>query len=303
MTTTVTSVISGTKVPKDLQGIEGLETGFKPVPIHQSRIVLTGQPGSGKSTLPNSDPNILVLDPEQGGKTVADPKAMRFTPGPNVDRANLDTAYLEFVEKIIARKRTGKDDIKMVCIDTIDKLIDIFQSSLCLRGGVEDIGDYGGGHGRGYAVVRKTIWDMLDRIHKSGMGWILIAHTATKIITTEQNTQRQTSGLAVSPSYVRSIWSDCEHMLFFEHGIQSIVPEPTFKNVGGKRVKQTHKAEHISVRKLKTSPGGLWQGGNTNDVKVRIPLPSEIIIPELDGFTTLTKAYDKATQKLINRKE
>lgn len=298
---TVTSVITGNKIAKDLQGIAGLETGFKPVPIHQARIVLTGQPGSGKSTLSNSDPSILVLDPEQGGKTVADPKATRFTPPPNTPLEELDLAYIKLVDRIIARKLKGKNDIKMICIDTIDKLIDLFQTSLCLREGSESVGDVGGGHGRGYAMVRESIWSMLDRIHRAGMGWILIAHSATKFVAMPDGSQRQTTGLAVSPSYVQAIWKDCEHMLFFEHGIQTVIPTPTIKIVRGKKTTKTHAPVHQPVRKLKTAPGGLWQGGNTNDVKVRVPLSPEIVIPELKGFATLTQDYDRAIETLINR--
>ena len=99
-----------------------MRTGFVVPTVNQIRLTITGQPGAGKSTLLNSNPHLLSLDPERGGDTVADPKALRFTPPPETDPATLDQAYLTFVDSVIARKLRGADDIRMIAIDTIDEL-------------------------------------------------------------------------------------------------------------------------------------------------------------------------------------
>lgn len=264
--------------------------------------MVTGQPGSGKSTLLNSNRFLLSLDPERGGDTVADPNALRFTPPPNTDPAEVDRAYIDFVKKLIARKKAGADDIRMVAIDTVDELIGIFQKALCLQTGFEDIGDVGGGHGKGYAIVRERIFGMLDDLHRAGIGWAIVAHTATKTVKVGKE-EKQISGLAVSDSYKRAIFQKCEHMIFIEKGVVTVQGKDEIKVVGGKKIKKPGVTKTEKVRKIKTSPGGLWQGGDTNDVKVRVPLPEELILPKVGGWDTFAKAYEEAVSLLTKEKK
>ncbi len=295
------SVISKREIPKDLQGIPGMSTGFDIPDIQQTRLVITGQPGSGKSTLLNSNPHLLSLDPERGGRTVADPRALRFTPPPSTDPAQLDKAYLAFVDKLVARKLKGNNDVQMVCIDSLDELIGIFQRALCLRaaseGVVPEIGDIGGGHGKGYALVRESIFGMLDSIHRAGMGWACVAHTTIRTVTVD-NKEVQVSGLAMSQSYMAALFRKCEHMMFIEKGVEVRRGKATEKVIAGKKRTTPGKVETVNVRKLKTRPGGLWQGGTTNDVKVRVPLKSEYVLPEVGGWDLLAKAYGEACDLL-----
>lgn len=296
------SVISGREIPKDLQGISGVSVGFDPPDILHSRIVTTGQPGSGKSTLLNSNKHLFMMDPERGGRTVADPQAMRFTPPPNTPPAELDKAYLAVADRLIARRVAGKDDIRMVGIDSMDKMIAIFQRALCLRAGCEDVGDYDGGHGKGYAVVRRDIFDMLDRLYQAGLGWAVIAHTSKTLVTVGKSEQLVT-GLSMSRSYMAALFQECEHMLFVEHGIMSVPGKDTTSVVGGKRITKRGKPTSVPVRKLRARPGGLWMGGVTDDVKVRVPLPEEIVLPKVGGWYTLGAAYDEAVKTLVEEKQ
>lgn len=295
------SVISQREIPKDLQGISGVQTGFDIPTVQQSRLVITGQPGAGKSTFLNSNPHLISLDPEQGGRTVADPQALRFTPPANTDPAQLDKAYLAFADKLIARKLGGRDDFKMVCVDSLDELIGIFQRALCLRaatdGMIPEIGDIGGGHGKGYAMVRESIFGMLDKIHRAGLGWACIAHTTIKTVTVD-NKEVQVSGLAMSQSYMSALFRKCEHMMFIEHGIQVVPGKMVPVIVGARTINKPGKSTNQRVRKLKTRPGGLWQGGSTNDVKVRVPLKNEYILPKVGGWGLFAEAYEEACNLL-----
>lgn len=291
------SVITGREIPKDLVGVKGLRAGFVIPTAQEMRLVITGQPGAGKSTLMNSNPHLLSLDPERGGDTVADPQALRWTPPPDTDPKVLDKAYLAFADKIIARKLKGATDIKMIGIDTLDEMISLFQRALCLREEVDDVGDIGGGHGKGYFIVRDAIFGMLDKVYRAGMGWIIIVHTATKTVMIG-NEEKQMSGLAISSSYMRTVFQKCEHMMFVEHGIEKVPGGKEVTVVRGKKIERPGKAKLEKVRKLKTRPGGLWQGGDTNDVKVRVPLPEQMILPKVGGWNLLTKAYEKATKLL-----
>ena len=213
----------------------------------------------------------------------------------------LDQAYLTFVDTIIARKLRGATDIRMIAIDTIDELISIFQHALCLRENVLDVGDVGGGHGKGYFIVRDLIFGMLDRIYRSGLGWAIIAHTCTKTVQVGQD-ERQVSGLAISSSYQRAVFQKCEHMLFVEHGVETVVGKNIVKVIKGKRIEKPGTTQIIRVRKLKTRPGGLWQGGDTNDVKVRVPIKDEIILPKVGGWNLFTEAYEDACRLLTTEK-
>jgi energy-coupling factor transporter ATP-binding protein EcfA2 len=292
------SVITKREIPKDLQGVSGLRSGFVIPDVQSIRLTITGQPGAGKSTLLNSNPCLLSLDPERGGDTAADPRAIRFTPPPATDPSVLDQAYLTFVDKLIARKLRGATDIRMIAIDTYDKLISIFQRALCLREGTRDVGDVAGGHGKGYFIVRDAIFGMLDKVYQAGMGWAIIAHTCTKTVEIGGK-KKQVSGLAVSDSYKSAVFQECEHMLFVEHGVETIPGRG--KEVvlpDGKKIVKPGKSEVRKVRKLKTRPGGLWQGGDTNDVKVRVPLAEEMILPKVGGWDLFAGAYEDATKLL-----
>lgn len=296
------SVITKREVPKDLQGVSGLGTGFDPPDVQHTRLVITGQPGAGKSTLMNGNPKLLMLDPERGGATVADPEALRFTPPPTVQPDQLDKAYLEFVDKIVARKLSGKSDILMIGIDTIDEMISLFQKALCLRENVTDVGDIGGGHGKGYFMVRDSIFGMLDKAYRAGLGWVLIAHTKVRHVTIDGK-ERETCGLGISDSYKTAVFQKCEHMMFVEKGIVTVVGPATIKTVNGKKLEKPGKRENKKVRKLKTSPGGLWMGGETTDVKVRVPLPEEMVLPELGGWDMFVSAYNDAVASLQGEKK
>lgn len=296
------SVISGREIPKDLQGVSGMRSGFVIPTVDQIRLTITGQPGAGKSTLLNSNPYLLSLDPERGGDTAADPRALRFTPPPDTDPMVLDQAYLTFVDQIIARKLRGKDDIRMIALDTIDEFIDIFLTALCLRKGVDDPIDLKDGSGNGYTIVRKAIFGMLDKIHRAGMGWAIIAHTRTKTVRIGGE-ERQVSGLNVSDSFKGAVFQKCEHMLFVEHGVQTVTGPKEVRVVKGKRLEKPGVTTTEKVRKLKTKPGGLWQGGDTNDVKVRVPIADELILPKVGGWGLFTEAYGDAIRVLTQEKK
>jgi len=102
----------------------------------------------------------------------------------------------------------------------------------------------------------------------------------------------------VSNSFKGAVFQKCEHMLFIEHGVEMVSGEVTAKVVNGKRYESKGKTTTEKCRKMKTRPGGLWQGGETQDVKVRVPLQSEIVLPPLKGWETFVDAYDAAVKKL-----
>lgn len=307
---TMQSVITGASIPKDLAGIDGLEVGFHPPTENECRLLITGSPGSGKSTFGNSNPNLLMVDVECGGRTVADPRAMRFSIPVTTDPAQADKAYLAFVDKLIARKTKGATDIRMVGFDSADELITLFQRALCLRetdpealarGIVMEIGDIGGGHGKGYAVVRETIAAMLDKLHSAGLGWLMIAHTATKTIIINKE-EVQIASLAVSDTYKSMLLRKCEHFLFVESGVEIVTPPVVRRVVKGQTIEKPQPPEARPCRYLKTAPGGIWRGTEATELKVRVPLPDRIKLPQLGGYEVFASAYLRAVEQLMEKK-
>ncbi|KKN86944.1 hypothetical protein LCGC14_0265070 [marine sediment metagenome] len=88
-------------IPGDLAKLPGVSTGFRPVPVNRGRFVFTGKPGCGKSTLAHSNPKAFILDPEMGGNTADDPRAICFTPDPD---SNPETIKNHFED---VKKRLG----------------------------------------------------------------------------------------------------------------------------------------------------------------------------------------------------
>jgi len=291
----VECVISGAVLPKDLAGIQGLETGFQPSPVSQSRLLVSGPPGSGKSTFLNSNSALIMLDEEKGGKTVANPLAMRYTVPAHVPMGARDKAYLDFVDTIVARRIAGKTDIEMVGIDSYNEMVETFVKAACARESVEDIGLVGGGHGRGYAQVRESINGMLDKIHKAGLGWAIIVHSAI-------DKETQTSYLDIFPSFVGPIHRKCEHSLWVEDGIERVPQPPIKKTIKGKVIETTQPDLEVAGRFLLSAPGGVWNSARVSDLKARLPLPESIRLPRIGGWQAFTAAYNEAVINLIGGK-
>jgi energy-coupling factor transporter ATP-binding protein EcfA2 len=285
-------------IPKDLTGIDGLECGFHPPTSNETRLLITGSPGSGKSTFLNSNKNLLMIDVERGGKTVADPQAMRYSAPPTTDPAILDKAYLEFVDKIIARRVKGATDISMIGIDSMDEFIDIFLNAYCVRYGVQDpIQQIDGGSGNIYTMVRKEICNMLDRVHRAGMGWAIVGHSVTKTIRLGGE-ERYVSTLAMSDSFRSVFHRKCEHFLYVEAGVEIVNLPPVVKVVNGKSHSKPQAPAARPCRFLKTAPGGIWKGADAQDLKIRVPLSDRITLPAVAGYNAFSVDYDRAVKQL-----
>ena len=267
----------------DLSSIPGASTGHDIVPLTKNRIMLVGRGGSGKSTLINSDSRIAILDLEKGGRTVRQPRAIRFSPPPTTPFVHRAQYCRDVVKKLVTRKKSGKDDIQMLGIDTIDSLIHAFALEMMNREKITDPGDYGGGHGKGYAVLRNDIMDnILGPVTQAGMGWVIICHiTPIKIRAGEGD--KLVNELSMSQSFRGAFFKECDHFLAMEN-----------TKVVDKKSRQA-----VTAKQILCTPGGTWANGAIPDVKVRVPIKARIVLPINDPFAALEKEYNLACEKLV----
>lgn len=297
----MTKITSPISVPDDLAKLPGVSSGFDIPSCNRGRYVITGKPGTGKSTLAHSNPAAFILDPERGGSSVADPVAVRFTPPDKTPDGHHAEAYVGIVEALIKRRQAGATDIQHIGIDTIDELVEIFLRDFCIKNRIDDPLDYRDGNGNGYTIVRKDIFGMMDRVCRAGFGWSILAHVQPKTIKLGQET-KIVQQLAVSDSFKGVITRKCEHMLFVERSTTQRKEPDTVRTISGKRVTIPGKVVTQPCRILKTSPGGLWGGDTTDEVKVRIPLENRIDLPETGGWGSLSQAYTRAVAILTKEK-
>lgn len=286
-------------IPSDLAKLPGVSTGFRPVPVNRGRYVFLGKPGCGKSTLVHSNPKAFVLDPERGGNTVDDPRALCYTPDPDsTPEGETAAAYMAMVDTLIARRKKGSKEYELIALDTIDELIEIFLDDLCLKHKIEDPLEYKDGKGNGYSKVRKDIFGILDRAYKAGFGWAILAHVGSETIR-HGGEDRTVQSLAVSKSFRGTVRRKCEHMMFMGYSTRIIKGEPTTKTVKGKKISIPGESRKELCCLLKVKPGGLWsEGESTDEAKVRVPFPDSTEIPRLAGWDVVTKAYDEAIKTL-----
>lgn len=289
-------------IPGDLAKLPGVSTGFRPVPVNRGRFVFTGKPGCGKSTLAHSNPKAFILDPEMGGNTADDPRAICFTPDPDsTPEGETATAYMAMVDTLIVRRKKGSKDIEMIVLDTIDELIEIFLRDFCLKHKLEDPLDYKSGEGNAYSIVRRDVFGILDRAYKAGFGWTVLAHVTPKTIR-HGGEDRIVMSLSVSDSFRNAIFRKCEHMMFMDWHTITTRGEPTTRIIAGeKKTIPGATSQELGVI-LKTKPGGLWKGETTGDVKVRVPFPDSTEIPRLAGWEVVTKVYGEAIETLTGAK-
>ncbi len=285
-------------IPGDLAKLPGVSTGFRPVGVNRGRYVFTGRPGCGKSTLIHSNPKAFIFDPEMGGNTVDDPRAICFTPDPDsTPEGETATAYMKMMDTLIARRKKGAKDIEMIVFDTLDELIEIFLRDFCLKHSLEDPLDYRSGEGNAYSIVRRDVFGMLDRAYKAGFGWTVLAHVTPKTIR-HAGEERIVMSLSVSDSFRNALFRKCEHMMFLEYHTKSVPGEAKTVTLSGKTRIIPGTPTQVECRILKTKPGGLWRGETTNEVKVRVPFPDSTEIPRLAGWDVVSSVYDEAIKTL-----
>ena len=300
--------VTGKGSGRELLLAQGGQEGFDIPSLNRARLVVFGLPGTGKTCLAAGNPQGIIIDTERGAGSagvvddddkVLAPRAVRFCPPENMMPSDTPDWIEEKVEGVLRLRRAGKlPGDWTIIIDTWDRLIDTYQDELCHEYGVEEMGDTKQ-RGGGYAIVRHRIFHQLDQLHAAGFGYCILAHTTARLIDGEGGAQHLSLGAACSESFKRALFAACEHMLFIERGEEIIEQPPQKKKIKGQFVEIPQPAERRACRWLLAKPGGLWKKGETDEIKVRVPMPEKIILPNNRyGWDVLGEAYDEAVNLL-----
>lgn len=272
------------KLPASMSSVVEVAQGFESPDPNSLRIVVTGRGGSGKTSFVASNPHCLLFDLERQPRTLADPAATFIRIKPTSTTAADD--FCKAIDLFLASYRTDPElqaSIKTIAIDSFDVMVEMFLRDLCVKFDLEDAGDYKGGHGKGYFKVRDKVFDILDRIHRTGLGWILISHLSMKEVGNVT-----VPALSVSRSFrdvlVRS------RDLMFKIDCVPMVEERISKNGTVLKIpsKDPSKKQFILITDTSTT------AEDYDSPKCNVPVESGLVLPICGGWATFCVAYQKA---------
>lgn len=274
------------KLPAALSSVMSVSRGFQAPDPDRLRIVITGRPGCGKTSFVASNPRCLLIDLEKNSGTVIDPACQRAQ-----IRASSTTAaddIRQAVRGFLTAYRTDtalQQAIGCVAFDSFDALVDIFSRDLSARNGGIDIGDIGGGHGKGYFKVRDELFGLLEDIHRAGLGWVLVAHQSLK----------EVNGVTVQALNVSKSFRDQlirSRDLMFKMEVTSKIQQRT-KSGAVITVESKNPADrrHVLITDTSTT------AEDFDSPKSNVPIESGLTIPPKDGWATFREAYNKALAK------
>lgn len=136
-------------------------------------VMLYGDPKSGKTSTAVRFPKHLLVAFEKGYAAI--PGAMPYP----VDRW---TQFLDVISELETDE--AKEKFETIIIDTADIAYDLCEKFICMRNGVESIGDIP--YGKGYSLLAQEYDEKLRKITQMGYGLVLISHSTDKTFTDEQ---------------------------------------------------------------------------------------------------------------------
>lgn len=299
---TTTDLMTGKQVPNrfaDLAGL-GVVTGPQPTSLNQSRIALVGYTGTGKSSVIHSNPEALVMDLEAGGRTVSHPVAARFPDWDRITEPPTFATYRDKVRQAIQMKKDGQlTSIKMIGVDTLDALFELWKRDTCREHKLENINDYKGGFGKGYDLGCEAIFGLLDEIHRAGLGWAVLVHVVDRTIKVG-NADMTISSLAIPEKFQGHLGRIVEHMFFLDHAVETVQPVKRITIPGSTESVEVPDGPAVtrSIRRVLTTPGTALRGTRVNDAKVRVPMIPEVVLTPTNPWATLESEYNAAVGRM-----
>lgn len=266
--------------------------GFQPPDVDKLRIVVTGRPGCGKSSFVASNPRALLFDLEGAAGSVPCARAIRAEVRAT-SRSPADDIRAS-VKALVATYRTSaelRSTITTVAFDSFDALVEMFSRDLKKKHDLEDVGDYGTGHGKGYFVIRDEIFEMLESLRQVGLGFVLVSHLSMKEV--EEGTLVPV--LNVSGTF-RNNLVRCRDLQF---RMDCVPATEEVKTKTGVTITRTVPGKRKFILATDTTPASKDFDGP----KCTVPIKSGLEIPAIDGWEAFRKAYATAVELRRSRKE
>jgi hypothetical protein len=260
--------------------------GFDAPDLDSLRIVITGRAGTGKSNLAASNPRAAFFDLERQPRTLLDPQCtyVRIKPTSTSPADDLRAS----VESLVSAYRIDKglqDSLKTVVIDSFDSMVDVFTRDVCKAHSVTDIGEVGA-KGKGYALVRNSVFRLLDDLHMVGLGWVLVAHQNLAEIGNSTVPR-----LNVSPSFRDQLVRSRDIMLKMDCVPGHIMTELK----SGKKIPIASKDPKDREYRMFVDTSTVPEQYDTP--KSPVPIESGLVIPGKGGWQTFREAYARAVKK------
>jgi hypothetical protein len=253
--------------------------------------------GCGKSSLVASNPRALFFDLEKNAGTVIDPAAERVEVRPASTTAAKDIRA--GVDGFLSAYRTDaalREAFSAIAFDSYDRLVEIFLRDLCRENKLEDPGEYKGGHGKGYFVIRDELFDMFERILRAGLGVVLTAHLGPREIRVPGKKDPETLiTLSVSKTF-RDNLVRTRHMMF-RMDCQPVMIEK--KTAAGVKIRLP--SDDPTARQYVLITDTSTNANDFDAPKASVPMGSGLVIPAIGGWQALRNAYAGAVEKRRNQ--
>lgn len=272
------------KLPASMSSVVEVAQGFESPDPNSLRIVVTGRGGSGKTSFVASNSSCLLFDLERQPRTIADPAATFVRIKASSTSAADD--FRKAIDLFLAAYRTDsalRESIKTVAIDSFDVMVEMFLRDLCVKFDLEDAGDYKGGHGKGYFKVRDEVFGILERIHRAGLGWVLISHLSMKEVGNVT-----VPALSVSRSF-RDVLVRSRDLMFKIDCVPEVEERTTKSGVVLKIAsKDPSKRQFVLITDTSTT------AEDYDSPKCNVPVESGLVLPIRGGWNAFCVAYSKA---------
>lgn len=149
------------------------------------KILISGSPGSGKTTLASKFPDALFIATEEGHSAL-EIYVKTVSLWNTTEKKEEENSFIHVCKEIAL----GKHKFKTIVIDTIDNLFMFCSDFVCKSLKIEHESDMG--FGKGFDRVNKEFARVLTRLSLLPYGLILISHTKEKEVDTRTGKIKKT---------------------------------------------------------------------------------------------------------------